>query len=201
MTPEVRSALKAIDKQFDAVRAMPEPIPKNERYRSGIEDVKKGGYIRVAGEVYCVLEVSVYKEKKSSWYELDLFGLYSGQSLNVEWEKDDEVEVTLNAPALSLRDIGYSADAIEAMSDEEKGTIRYDGRSYHYDDDYKAKFFRGGDGKGEKVYFYDFETDDERYCLSVEEWGDKESGYEYEVFVGEYIDPESIEVLVVGDGS
>ena len=39
MTPEVRSALRSIDKQFDAVRAMPTPIPSSERHRVGIDDV------------------------------------------------------------------------------------------------------------------------------------------------------------------
>jgi len=201
MNAEVRAALKTIDRQFDAVRAMPKPIPVNERYRSGIEEVKAGGYLRIAGEVHRVVEINLYREKKSGWHELELFGLYTGETLFVEWERDDEIEVSLNGPSMSLREIGHTADQIEEMSDEEEGTIRHGGRTYFYDDDYKAKYFRGGAGDGEKVYFYDFETQDERYSLSVEEWGDKESGYEYEVFVSEYIEPDSIEVLVTGSGS
>ena len=203
MTPEVRAALKAIDLQFDAVRAMPAPVPAGERHRLGITDVYAGGYIRVAGQLFRVIERSRYREKHSSWFELELLGLSTGETLYLEWEVDDEVQVSLNGPPLSLPAIGHSADEIEEMSDAEDGEIEYAGRTYLYDDDYGARYLRGdpaaGAGEGESVYFYDFETRDERYCLCVEEWGDQDSGYEYQVYVSEYIDPHSIEVLVSGD--
>lgn len=200
MKTEERVALRRIDKQFDFVRSMPEPIPRTERYKVGIEDVGRGGYIRVKGQIYAVVEVSEYLEKKSKWYELELFGLDGGTSTYLEWERDDDIEVSFNQPPYTLRDIGLSADQVEEMSDEEAGSIRFQGRTFHYDDDYGAEFRRGQGEQGEPVYFYDFETEDENWCLSVEEWGSKEDGYEYEVFVSEYIEPDSIEVLVTGDG-
>ena len=198
MSPEERAALRRIDLQFEAVRAMPRPIPSAERYRHGIDEVGRGGYIRVAGQIHRVEEVSHYQQKKSRFYELELFGLTTGEKRYLEWEKDDAVEVCFNQPAISLRELGLSADDIEEMSEKEEGTIRHDGKTYRYDDDYKALYHRGGGAEGERVYMYEFETADERSCLTVEEWGDKEGGYEYEVYISEDLDPDVVEVLVVG---
>ena len=208
MKPEQRAALRRIDRQFDAVRSMPEPIPARERYRYGIEQVGLGSYFRIGGELQKVVSTSHYEEKGSRWQELELFGLESGTQTYVEWEKDDEIEISLNGVELTLAAIGVTADEVEEMSDEEEGKISYDGRTYHYDDDYGATYHRDGTaggegkgaGKGEKVYFYDFETSDECFVLTVEEWGDEASGYEYQVFLSEYIEPDAVEVLSI-DGS
>jgi hypothetical protein len=197
LTSEQRAALRRLDRQFDAIRAMPEPIASRERYRHGIEEVGTGDYLRVSGELHRVELVSEYREKSSRWHELELFGLESGTPCYVEWEKDDEIEVSVNGPELSLGDIGVTADQIEEMSDEESGSISYDGRTYHYDDDYGATFHRDGEGEGEAVHFYDFETRDERFCLAVEEWGSASEGYEYAAFVAEYVGPDAVEVVAL----
>ena len=191
-------------------------IPARERYRHGIEELSVDAYLRVGGQPQRVVSVSHYQEKESRWYELELFGLETGTTTYVEWEKDDEVEIALNGPELSLGDLGLTADEVEEMSDAESGSISHAGRTYHYDDDYGATYHRdstaagfgegsaAGSGKGaaarsgEKVYFYDFETSDERYCLTIEEWGDEQQGYEYGVFVSEYLEPDAIEVLALG---
>lgn len=204
MTPEQRSALRRIDRQFDAIRAMPPPIPARERYRHGIEDVGVGSYLRCAGHLYRVESIDEYREKGGQWFELECFGVTSGRTTYLEWEKDDEIEVCLNGAEVSLAQLGVSADQVEEMSDRESGRIAFDGRSYHYDDDYGATYFRGGRGEGEPVYFYDFETKDEKYCLSVEEWGDASSGFEYLAYTGEYLEPDAVEVVVLsgaGEGS
>lgn len=202
MTPEQRTALRRIDRQFDAVRAMPEPIPLRERYRSGIEDIGVGAYLRCAGQLFRVESISQYREKNESWSELEIFSLTTGESTYMEWEKDDEVEVSLNGPEHSLSDLGVTSDQVEDMSDAEEGEISFEGRTYRYDDDYGATYFREPGATGEPVYFYDFETRDEKYCLTVEEWGSASEGYEYSAFVSEYIEPETIEVLVLAaDGA
>ncbi len=210
MTGEERAALRRLDKQFDAIRAMPAPIPSRDRYRHGIEGVAAGAYIRVdasisgGDELYRVESVSEYREKGSGWHELELLGLESGLTVYVEWEKDDEIEISVNGPELSLRDVGVTADQVEAMSESEEGTIPFGGRSYRYDDDYGATYFRNGanaGATGEAVYFYDFETRNERHCLTVEEWGSASDGYEYVVFESEYVGPDAVEVVAVPTGS
>ena len=208
MKPEQRTALRRLDQQFDAVRAMPEPLAARERYKHGIEDLGVGSFFRIGGELRHVVSISEYREKSSKWHELGVFGVETGETTYVEWEKDDEVEISLSGPELSLSDIGVTSDEVEEMSERDEGTISYDGRKYHYDDDYGATYHRAKDGPGkgkgrkkggeaEKVYFYDFETKDEKWCLTVEEWGDKSEGYEYSVFVSEYYEPDAVEVLVV----
>jgi hypothetical protein len=199
MTPKLRATLRNIDKRFDAVRAMPPPIAEGERHRRSIEEVGRNGYLGLAGSTWRVEDVSHYQEKKNRWYELELIGIESGETRFLEWERDDGLEVSFNAPRFSLRNLGLTSDEIEAMSEADEGTISHAGRRYEYDDDYGATFHRGGAGEGEKVYFYDFETADERYGLAVEEWGDAEDGYSYEVYLSEYLDPDAIEVLVVGE--
>lgn len=197
MTPEQRTALRRVDRQFDSVRNMPEPIPPRERYRHGIQDLGVGSFLRCQGQLYQVVAISEYREKSERWYELECFSLTSGVTTYIEWERDDEIEVSVNGPELSLAQVGVTADRVERMSDEESGSISFEGRSYHYDDDYAATYHRESSASGEKVYFYDFETKDEKYCLTVEEWGDESSGYEYMAFVSEYVDPDAIEVVVL----
>ena len=167
MKPDQRAALRRLDRQFDAIRAMPQPIPPRERYRHGIEDVGEGAYLRVGDECHCVESINEYREKKSRWHELELFGLTSGRTSYLEWEKDDEIEISVNGPELSLADVEVSADDVEEMSEEEEGQITFEGRTYHYDDDYGATYPRSGSSEGVKVHFYDFEPRDECYCIHV----------------------------------
>lgn len=219
MNAEERALLRRLDRQFDAIRAMPPPIPARDRYRHGIEDVGPGAYIRVDAahgpEIHRVESLSEYREKRWRWYELELLGLASGATVYVEWEKDDDVEISINGPELTLREVGVTADQVEAMSEAESGRIHFGGRSYHYDDDYAATYHRdassGGQGQGrdkvegagggEPVYFYDFETRDERHCLTVEEWGSAADGYEYVAFESETVGPDAVEVVALPAGS
>ena len=239
MNQAERTALRRIDKQFDAIRSLAPPTPARERHRNSLERVGVGGYLRIQGALYLVREVSVYKEKRSHWTELGLFNLESGESRYLEWEKDDALEISFVGKPLSLKDLDLDSDEVEEMADEEEGEIRYGGKRFSYDDDYGAHYFRGAEGsfrgaegsfrgaegsfrgaegysgaaepdsgdesgtlrsgrrgQGDPVYFYDFETEDERFCLSIEEWGDKSEGYSYEAFVSEYLEPEELEIYL-----
>ena len=70
---------------------------------------------------------------------------------------------------------------------------------YQADGQVFATYHRDGGTEGERVYFYDFETKDEQWGLSVEEWGSKQDGFEYQAYVSEYLPADAVEVLVVGD--
>ena len=198
MNAEDQARLRSLDRQFEAVRRLVDPIPPRERYRARIESLRAGGFLRVRGKTFCVQIVHEYREKRSKWFELELFCIDDGATVMLEWEKDDEVELSLSGPRIDLRALRVTPDEVEAMSEAEEGRIRFEGRTYHYDDDYKATFHRDGAGDGERVYFYDFETSDERYCLSVEEWGSAEDGYEYEAYVSEYLEEDALEILRLG---
>lgn len=195
---DIRRLQRQLDRQFAAVRAMPPPIPRSDRYRHGVEELRKGAYFRIRNVVYRVEAVSEYREKKETWQELECLAIQTGETVFIEWERDDEVEVSLNGPELSLRDLGVDAARVESISDEERGSIRYAGKTFHYDDDYAATYHREGAVEGQKVYFYDFETEDEKWGLAVEEWGNEPDGFEYQAFMCEYLSDDDIEVLVAG---
>ncbi len=201
MTPKLRATLRNIDRRFEVVRAMPELIAEGERHRHTIDQAGHHAYLKFAGDTWRVEEVSHYQDKKSRWWELELFALKSGSTRYLEWERDDGIEVSFNGPRFSLRTLGVTADQVEAMSEGDEGTLTHDGRSFEYDDDYPATYHKAGAADGDKVHFYDFETVDERHCLTVEEWGDVDEGYNYEVYSSEYLDPDSIEVLCSGKGA
>lgn len=196
---EEREAQIRIDLQFDSIRRMPTPILRAERYRHGIETVVVGGFLKTGGQTYEVRDLSHYSEKSGSkWYELEMFCIDNGKTVFLEWERDDELEIALNMQPVSMKLVGITPDGVEEMADEESGEIAFLGKKFHYDDDYGATYHRSGRGEGEKVHFYDFETSDEKFCLTVEEWGTDEDGYDYDVYVSEYLTSASIEVLVLG---
>ena len=197
---DLRRLQRQLDRQFDAVRSMPPPIEASARYRHGIEDLKPGGYFRLRGIVYNVEAVSEYREKKERWYELECLSIQRGETVYFEWERDDEVEISLNGAQISLVDLDVTPDQVEEMSNRERGSIEYRSQTFHYDDDYGATYHRDGQTDSEKVYFYDFETQDEKWCLSVEEWGSEQDGYEYQAYVSESVSADEVEVLVVGAG-
>ncbi len=201
MTPEERAALRRIDRQFDAIRSMPRPIPASERHRHRLEEVKRGGYLRVAGQIHRVADRSPSRGGRSRGHTLELFGLETGDTTWLDWQRDGGIAVRWTARKLELRDLGVSAADVVAMSDAERGSIALEGRRYRYVGDYAL---RSGSGEGEgdgNPYCYAFETQDGRFGLSIEERGDAAQGYAYEARLSERLDPEAVEVLVLwGDG-
>lgn len=196
-------------KQFASVRKMTGVIPEKERFNYSIKDIKAGGYFRISGKVYLVEEISSYREfdenftkkRDYSWNELKLFCINTGETINVEWEEDDVLEVSLTTVKLKFKDIRddengeIDEDDLDQISKEED-SLFYGKKEFSYDDDYAAKFYRGDDKEGDKVYFYDFEAKDGT-CLTIEEWGDDESGYKYEIYLSSMVDPADIEVLAL----
>ena len=71
---DIPTIRRRLDRQFEALRSMPAPIPLADRYRHGIETVGRGGYFRIRGLVYRVESISEYREKRERWYELERAG-------------------------------------------------------------------------------------------------------------------------------
>ena len=204
---------RRFDAQFAAIRLLDPAslIAEDERYRHTIKDVRVGGGICLSKKTYLVREVGKYEEtddkfrKKAGdvWYELKLFCLETGEEVNIEWEEDDELEVSLTTGFLKFSQLcddeggKVDEDDLADLSGEEDGLF-YQGKRFDYDDDCAAIFTRS-DGRSEQVYMYDFEASDGTQ-LTIEEWvidkeGDK---YEYQIFLARSVDPDSIEVLSAG---
>jgi hypothetical protein len=199
---------RSIDEQFAATRQLSATIPLKDRYRFTIKDLTEGGFCRFEGLTYIVKEASRYEEKvkgkvKWTWYEYKLFCLETGETVYIEWEEDDRIEVFVTTGEYKLTDVfsaigvPISADDIEAISEKGKGAILLKGTTFAYDDDCAAVYFRNSTAEGEKVYLYDFESK-EGICLTVEEWGSASEGYEYLVYLSKKLNPDEIEIIYTG---
>lgn len=141
---------------------------------SKIEEVKKGSVIMIDQMTFFVDDVYHNSYKKESWKELQLFNLLTGETRYLEVSKDDRIELCLTEKTLKMSVLPVRILDIEDMAEEEEGEFNFNGKTFYYEDDYEFNFQREGSDKSEKVYLYEFESEDETY-LSVEDWdGDLE---------------------------
>lgn len=187
------------DEQFAAIRRMPEPIRPEKRFEHSIEDVRPGGYIRFEGKSFRVEGTNEYEREGFRWPELILFRLNDGETVYLEWEKEDEVSVFVTRQKLTFAEVGLqNKERLWEISEEEEGEARLDGRVFEYHEDSGVRFFRDGEGEGEPFHQYLFGEDGGRAFVAIEEWGDDDEGYEHSLVLSEYLDPRKIEVLATG---
>ena len=134
-----------------------------------------------------------YSDKEGEWKEYRLVDVMTLEKSFIEIEEDDDLIITLSDKSIEMKNIPHMDD-IEDMSENEDGTVRVNGKSYHYEDDYKAKFSKDGSDNKEKVYFYEFESSNGE-LLTIEEWGNKKDGYTYEAWISHNVNENSIEIL------
>ena len=180
-------------KRLDVIRSMPQPIPPNDRFRYSVKDVKVGGFIWIKDKVFSIAEQYRYKDNGDEWVEFKLYSCNDGKTLYLEWEEDDELTVSLTSEIIKFKDLNIDEDDLEEMDEEEEGKIKFRGKTYSYEDSYKATFHRGDSAKGDELYIYEFEDEDGKF-LTIEEW----EGDDYEAFTGSTIPPGEIEVLALG---
>ena len=180
-------------KRLEVIRSMPQPIPPNDRFKHSIKDVKVGGFIWVVDKVFSITEQYLYKDNGDQWVEFKLYSCSDGKTFYLEWDEDDEITVSLTTEIVKFKDLKIDEDDLEEMDEEEEGEIKFRGKTYSYDDSYKATFYRDQGAKGESLYIYEFETEDDEF-LTIEEW----DGEDYEAFTGSVIPPGEIEVLALG---
>lgn len=187
------------DEQFAAIRKMPTPIPKQQRFEHSIEDVGAGGYIRLEGKSYRCDGVSAYERDGFRWLELTLFCLQDAQTYYLEWEKEDEVSVFVTRRKLTFAESGIqSKENLWEISEAEEGEANFQGRVFYYHEDSAVTYFRDPNGEGTPFHQYQFAEDGNRAYISVEEWGDDDEGYEHSIALSEKVDSRAIETLVTG---
>jgi hypothetical protein len=207
--------MKILKQQFEAIRSL-EILPIQERQKLDITHVKKGGFIELNNDTWQVINYYSYLDvkwkdfsprKKDYWVaELELYSLTRGIKTFVEWEVDDELEVSLTDSSIKLRDIQFAKKSLtkkdlDYIEDEEEGEVTFNGIKYFYSDDdtWAALFFKTiEDAKNKSnsipLRVYEFESDDGQY-LSIESWQENEDRAEREAFVSHAIKSESITVL------
>lgn len=184
-----------IEKSFKTLRSVGTPIPVEKRFEYSVKDLKEGSFLFIVGQPFVVQGVFTYKDSDGEWFELELYSIMTGKTVYIEYEEDDTIEICITTRELKVRDLPVSVDDIEEMTEEEEGEIHLAGKTFYYEDDYKAKFFRKSGDKGEKLYVYEFETDAGDEYLTIEEWGNKNDGYEYKVYLSKPLDASSIEIV------
>jgi len=207
-------AERQLQKQFAHIRTI-EPstiIPPQERFKHTVKDIKPGGVFRLNNLTYLVLEIGTYTETDETFkealdwtgHELKIFCLEAGTLHNLEWEEDDEIEVSLTLSEVRFSKLQYDdGESIAPDSDDldeivDKGwKIKLHEEIFYYKDDYAAWYVREGSNTREKVYFYDFEADDGRE-LTIEAWILESEKEKFQVFISQEIHPDDIEVISIG---
>lgn len=142
-----------------------------------IENVTTGGVIHLTGigpdkadfDV-TILGRHIYREGESTWYELE--GDKGDQKVWIEFEEDDELEISIKMRNLKLRDLGLSKSALDKMDDDEDGSFKFENEKFYYEDSGRAVFYRDGiEEKAEQFDYWDFENDEEDKLISAERWG------------------------------
>jgi len=205
------NALKrSYSKKFDAIRQLaPEMlIPEDEQWKASIQDLNVGGFLRYQKKTWIVERAGKYNEfsedfknkKKYNWTELRLFCIETGETINIEWEIDDDIEISVTLKEIKFRDLKdeKGGDIDEDDLDEicEKGwEIFYHGKRFKYDDDYASKYYRDfAEENDEKLYVYDFLASNNE-MISIEEWGSGSGDETYEIFISRSAAEDEFEVL------
>lgn len=155
------------------------PPPGTEELH--LENVRKGGVIRLlnVGENMDEYDVNilarhVYRSDGAEWYELE--GDSGTDKIWISLEEDDGLDVSLTLRKLKLRDLGISRNDLDEMDENGEGSFEFEGKKYHYESSEEVSFFRNGNvSETNEDFFYtwEFESEDEKSYISVEEWRDK----------------------------
>ncbi len=178
--------MKNITERLTAIRGL-NPMVEKARTGFDITSINQGGYIELNDQTWKVINKfkyldvkwSSFKRRKTDYWvtELELFSLNTGESIYIEWERDDTLEICQTDAVLKLRDIKYNGKSIkqkdlEAIADEEEGEVVVNGTSYAYseDDTWAGLFFKDtSDNDGIPMRAYEFESSNGDY-LTVETW-------------------------------
>lgn len=201
-----------VQERLTAIRGL-NPAPVVERKSFDIRNLKKGGYVDWDSQTWLVKNVYLYldvkwkdfsKRKKDYWVtELELYSLNNGQVRFVEWEFDDELEVSQTDSIVALRDIQYDGRSIksrdlEEIADEEEGEVIVNGTTFFYieDDTWAGLFMKaGGSKEGTPMRAYEFASQKDSY-LTIETWHEEDDERpEREAFISHEVKGSVFEVL------
>lgn len=206
-------AQRQLQKQFAHIRSIDPAtvVDPKKRFQYNIKSLAEGSVFRLNGQTYLVLELGTYTETDDqfksarAWtgHELKTVCLDTGATHNIEWEEDDEVEVTVTLEEVQFADLYYDdGESIAQDSDdldeivEKKWEIVCRDKTFYYSDDYAAWYTRKDGDKKENVYFYEFESEDE-VQITIEVWVPESGKETFQVFISKSIDPDDLEVVAV----
>ncbi len=176
-----------------------------------LENLGSGGFLDLEGETFKVINISHYldvkwnnfKKRKSDYWvtELELINLFSGESLFVEWEIDDELEVSKTLTEVTMREILHQGKALtrnvlDEIAEEEAGEVKCRGKTFHYieDETWAALYYKSKNAEPIPVRMFEFESDDGTY-LTIEAWEDGDDRPSREAFINTSVNAQTINVL------
>lgn len=178
---------------------------------ASIKELSVGGYIEFGGAYYHLATVSRYldvkwntfkKRKKDYWvYELQLVDLMTSEIRWIEWEYDDELEITETLSRIQLREISHKGQpitfsALAEIADNESGQVSYQGKNYDYveDDTWAALYYKTEDSEPAPVRMFEFTSADNQY-LTIEAWDNEDDRPDREAFLSRPLSSSSIRVV------
>ena len=200
-----------LHERIDAIRQL-EPVAPMERKKLNIEDLQIGGFLKIEGSAFQVKSLGYYLDvkwknfsvRKSEYWvtELELFNLHNGEIKYFEWERDDELELSITEELVKLRDIKYSGKSLthahlDSIADNEEGTVLCKGVNYHYveDDTWAGRYSKDKRKDGAPMRAYEFEGDNGTF-LTVEAWHeDDDERPDREAFLSRSVSVRDIEIL------
>ena len=186
--------MKNYKKQLSKLRSL--PIDRSDFSLTQVTDLKKGSFFKYQNLLYLIESVSTYTDNSDFvWKEFECYCIQTDTVIYVEVEEDDEIEVFVTLKEISMNQLNKNEDQIEAISENESGSVIFEGVKYEYDDDYKATWNKNDESY--KVYFYDFvDKVDNSFCLTVEEWNIAKNEYEYKAYLSKQISLNEISIIL-----
>jgi hypothetical protein len=203
-----------VTRRIDAIRTL-NILPDEEIKALTIKDAKAGSFLEFGNETFKVMSISYYlevkwknfKRKKQDYLitELELFSLEKGESSYLEWEVDDELEISHTRIMPKMRELTFdgrklTTQLLEDIAEEEEGQVSYKGDVFDYseDDTWAGLFSRSKDfDQGIPVRAYEFESE-KGACLTVETWHEEsDERPDREAFISSPINPRALRVIQV----
>ena len=193
-------------------------IAREEREKFSITNLKNCGIIRFRSNTYFVDGVGEYttcnktftKKKKYKWPEVRLCCLNTGESINLEWEGNNTIEVSMTECRIDFRHI-YDEYGRQLNQENFKKIILTDSDSVYlkrpnekemefwHDENCFAIFSPQDNEKEERVWILDLESSGDRN-LTIEKWHLDNGELEFQIFLSQNINPKEIEIISLGGG-
>lgn len=180
-----------IRERLDQIADLPDLLPKDQWRSHRVTEVTAGSVVRVNDVPFRVLTKHRCETSGYEWFTTTCLSLTNGQTGYLGWDEIEGLHITFGDPEMTLENIGYSADWLRSVENKGSGQITCAGRTYYYKESCPANFHKDCGEKGEKYYYWLFESGD--YGLSVEKFGNK-----YSVYLYRKIPASAVEILSAG---
>jgi len=205
------AAQKSFQERLGAIRTLAKKdlVTAHEKVKLSIQDAGRHSFFEYLGNTYFVKSLNKYEETSDDFkskkgyfiYELTCLCLETGNTMNFEWEFDDELEVSVTLNRLSFRNLKdekgevIDEDDLDQIADD-KDAIVINEEKFWYEDDWACLYYR--EDREEKVYMYEFENETHTKFLTIEEWSGSGKD-EYQIYTSSPVDPDNIRIISKGE--